>query len=106
MTRNRRRHKTGFGYIGAGNSTSVFNRKANKAFSKTKEQLNNSSIKKHKLKFTNRKLSDIEKEKIKNDIRKKSKRKNRLTLLLSIIILIPIVLAIIMLVEGVLSKYN
>jgi hypothetical protein len=106
LTRPKRRHKTGFSYIGAGNSISVFNRKANKVFSKAKEQLNTSSLKEHKLEFNNKKLTVAEREKIKNTIRAQNKRKNILTLIISILILIPIIYAIVILIEGVLSKYK
>ena len=106
MSRQKRRHKTGFSYIGAGNDKSVFNKKPNKVFSKTKDQLNNSSIHAYQLEFTNRKLTETERANIKNNIRSKRRQKNRLTLLLSFLILIPIVIAIVMLIEGVLSKYK
>ena len=106
MSRPKRRHKTGFSYIGAGNNKSVFNRKPNKVFSKAKDQLNSSSLKDYKLEFTNCKLTEAEREHIKNNIRSKSRRKNRLTLLLSILIVIPIIVVIIALIEGVLSKYR
>ncbi|WP_299247170.1 hypothetical protein [uncultured Lacinutrix sp.] len=106
MNRPKRRHKTGFSYIGAGNNKSVFNKKPTKAFSKAKEKLNSSSLKGYKLEFTNCKLTEAEREHIKNDIRSKSVRKNKLTLLLSILIMIPIILVIIALIEGVLSKYR
>ena len=75
MSRPKRRHKTGFSYIGAGNNKSVFNRKPNKVFSKIKEQLTSSSLKDYKLQFTNGKLTKAEKEKIKNNIRSKSTQK-------------------------------
>lgn len=103
MSRPKRRHKTGFSYIGAGNNKSVFNRKPNQVFSNVKAQLNNSSLKAHLLEFTNQQLTAIERAQIKNTIRYKNRRKNILTLLLSILILIPITLAIIALIEGVLS---
>ncbi|WP_290700048.1 hypothetical protein [Lacinutrix sp.] len=64
MTRNKRRHKTGFGYIGAGNDASVFNRKPKQVFSKLKNELNSKSDSEFKLKFTDVALSDEDKAKI------------------------------------------
>lgn len=106
MSRTKRRHKTGFSYIGAGNSTSIFNRKPKKVFSKLKNELNSKSVSEYKLQFNNKLLSEEEREKIKNDIRSKNRQKNILTLILSILLLIPIIYGCIVIIENVLAKYR
>lgn len=106
MNRNKRRHKTGFSYIGAGNNTSVFNRKPNKVFSKIKYQLNRTSLKNYKLDYLNKKLTDSERANIKKEIRAQHRSKNILTLIISIAILIPTLYLIIALIQSVLNKYN
>lgn len=104
MTRNKRRHNTGFSYTGAGNKASVFNRKPRKVFSETKDKLNSKSLNDYKLDFNNKKLSDTDKKAIKDKIRAETKKKNIIILITSIVLLIPILLVIKAIFEGVLLK--
>lgn len=73
MVRNKRRHRTGFGYIGFGNSFSVFNQHSNKAFSSLKAKLDSETHLHFQLNFTHEKLTKAEKEIIKNKIRANEK---------------------------------
>lgn len=76
MSRPRRRHSTGFGYIGFGNSQDVFNRKASKPFSGVKNKLNKESHKVFSTHYLHHDLTETERLHIKNRIRRKQKRKN------------------------------
>jgi hypothetical protein len=75
LKRNKRRHSTGFGYIGFGNNQSVFNQHSKKAFSTLKEKLDNETHYHFQINFTHEKLTKAEKEIIKNKIRKDEKIK-------------------------------
>ena len=75
MTRQRRRHSTGFGYIGFGNNQSIFNQHSKKAFSELKDKLNEETHIHHQIHFSHKKLTKAEKGAIKNRIRKAEKRK-------------------------------
>lgn len=92
MNKAKRRHNTGFGYIGFGNNQSVFNRKPRKVFSETKNKLNFESQKKHQLKFSDKKLSLIEKNSIKNKIRKDQKERFIKALIITILIIFVLLL--------------
>ncbi|WP_188655095.1 hypothetical protein [Yeosuana aromativorans] len=76
MTRQRRRHSTGFGYIGFGNNQSIFNQHSKKAFSELKDKLNEETHIHHQIHFSHKRLTKTEKEGIKNRIRKAEKRKS------------------------------
>ncbi|UKM63714.1 hypothetical protein GSB9_00259 [Flavobacteriaceae bacterium GSB9] len=90
MSRNKRRHSTGFGYIGFGNNQSVFNQSANKSFSALKEKLNEETHYHHQLNFLHKKLSKEEKETIKNNIRKAEKMRTQKTIIAFLLITIPV----------------
>ncbi|MFH4968126.1 hypothetical protein V8G61_07965 [Gaetbulibacter sp. M240] len=77
MERNRRRHLTGFGYIGFGNNQTVFNQNSKKAFSELKHSLNQTSHKHYQCHFSHQALSKEAKDHIKNTIRKEERIRNR-----------------------------
>lgn len=91
MSRTQRRHKVGFGYIGFGNDQNIFNRKASKPFSQVKNKLNAESLSTFNTSFDNHKLSAFERKQIKLKIRSKQRKKNTISLITTIIIMIPIV---------------
>lgn len=91
MTRNKRRHSTGFGYIGSGNKTNVFNRKPRKVFSEIKDSLNFESHKKFQVEFNNKKLSDIERYAIKKKIKSEEKIKTIKVISLTLLILVILI---------------
>ncbi|NJX16755.1 hypothetical protein [Tamlana crocina] len=90
MARNKRRHSTGFGYIGFGNNQSVFNQSANKSFSALKERLNQETHYHYELHFTHKKLTKTEKEAIKNKIRTSEKLRFRKTIIAFVLMAIPV----------------
>ncbi|WP_397362366.1 hypothetical protein [Olleya sp. R77988] len=104
MKRNKRRHNTGFGYIGSSNNPSIFNQKPKDAFSKIKNQLNTESQKQFKTDYKTKTLSALEKQEIKNKIRKHAKQKNSLVIISTLVLLILIILLSIKMMEGVLFK--
>lgn len=75
MKRTRRRHSTGFGYIGFGNVQSVFNQGTRKAFTEIKDKLNEETHLRHQVHFNHHKLTFEEKQAIKNRIRLEEKRR-------------------------------
>ena len=77
MERNRRRHLTGFGYIGFGNNQLVFNQNSKKAFSELKKNLNQTSHKHYQCHFSHQALSKDAKDHIKNTIRREERIRNR-----------------------------
>ncbi|WP_272022633.1 hypothetical protein [Olleya namhaensis] len=103
MNLSSRRHNTGFGYIGSGNHASVFNRKPKAVFSHLKTQLNTESQKQFKTDFKTTSLSDLEKQKIKNKIRKQAKQNTKIVVVLTVFFLILISLLAIKMLEGLLS---
>ncbi|WP_292949465.1 hypothetical protein [Olleya sp. UBA1516] len=103
MKRNKRRHNTGFGYIGSGNQASVFNQHPKALFSNIKKQLNTASHKQFETDFTATLLSEAEKRQIKNKIRKQAKQKNIIVVFLTTFFLILIVVLAIAMLKGLLS---
>lgn len=93
MPRNKRRLNTGFGYIGFGNNHDVFNQRSNKAFSVIKEKLNVATHLHHQLNFLHKKLSQADKEAIKNKIRRAEKKKS--IKIVSVTILLTIILSVV-----------
>ena len=71
---NRRRHSTGFGYIGFGNSQATFNQRAAKPFSKYKEKLDLEAHLHYKMHFLHKDLTNEEKQKIKDKIRRQERK--------------------------------
>lgn len=85
LERPRRRHSTGFGYIGFGNNQSVFNRKSKLPFSEIKERLNKETRLHYKIDFLHHKLTDDERKFIKHKIRKQRIKVRQQTIVVSII---------------------
>lgn len=83
---NRRRHSTGFGYIGFGNSQATFNRKSSTPFSKYKEKLDLEAHLHYKMEFLHKDLTKDDKQKIKDKIRRQEQKLFKRTLILSIVI--------------------
>ncbi|WP_308992230.1 hypothetical protein QLS71_018585 [Mariniflexile litorale] len=104
MSRNRRRHSTGFGYIGFGNNQGLFNQHSKKAFSSLKETLEQNSQTHFQLNFTHKDLTKAEKEIIKNKIRKAEKLQIRKTIVLLILILILVIFSIKLLIDNFMSN--
>ena len=103
MKRNVRRHKTGFGYIGSGNSLNVFNRKPHRPFSELKYKLNSESLKLLQTEFDSEELTDAQRAQIKENVRKSTKDKSiKIAIVTFIFILLFIIIAIEML-NGVLN---
>ena len=73
--RNKRRHKIGFGYIGSGNTHDVFFRKPKVVFSEIKDKLNLQSQEKFHKDFNDKKLTNIEGNRIKDRIRETEKQR-------------------------------
>ena len=86
MTRQRRRHSTGFGYIGFGNNQSIFNQHSKKAFSELKDKLNEETHLHHQILFSHKKLTKPEREAIKNRIRNAERRKSIKIMLVTFIL--------------------
>lgn len=90
MERNKRRHSTGFGYIGFGNNQSVFNQSTRKAFSSLKEKLNEESHFHHQVDFLHKTLSKKEKQAIKTKIKNRENKRTRKTIILFVILAVPV----------------
>ncbi|MDD7887900.1 hypothetical protein [Flavivirga sp. 57AJ16] len=102
--RNKRRHSTGFGYIGFGNNQSVFNQHSNKPFSILKEKLNNETYLQYQLNFSHKTLTKSEKEIIKNKIRKDEKVRTRKTIIVFIFVFTIILFIIKLLIDSFMSE--
>ena len=74
MSRRSRRHSTGFGYIGFGNSQSTFNQKSSTPFSVYKEKLDLEAHLHYEMEFLHKDLSKEDKQKIKDKIRKEERQ--------------------------------
>jgi hypothetical protein len=90
MGRKGRRHSTGFGYIGFGNSQATFNQKSSTAFSKYKEKLDLEAHLHYEMDFLHKDLSKNDKQKIKDKIRKQERKLFIRTALISFIIFIGV----------------
>lgn len=86
----RRRHSTGFGYIGFGNSQATFNRKSATAFSKYKEKLDLEAHLHYEMDFLHIDLTKEDKQKLKDKIRRQEQQLLKRTIILSIIVFIII----------------
>lgn len=104
LERKSRRHSLGFGYIGFGNSQSVFNQRSKKAFSEIKEKLNSETHLQYQLDFLHKKLTKKEKQLIKNKIRKTEKRKTIKTLAVTLVLLIAVLFKMNTLIGNIMSK--
>ena len=86
----RRRHSTGFGYIGFGNSQATFNQKSSSPFSKYKEKLDNEAHLHYKMHFLHKDLSKEDKQKIKDNIRLQERKLLKKTAIISIIVFLMV----------------
>lgn len=86
MARRGRRHSTGFGYIGFGNSQSTFNQKTSTPFSVYKEKLDLEAHLHYKMHFLHKDLSKEDKQKIKDKIRKQERQLFKRTVIISLIV--------------------
>jgi len=98
-----RRHSTGFGYIGFGNSQSTFNQKSSSPFSKYKEKLDQEAHLHYKMHFLHKDLSKEDKQKIKDKIRQQERKLLKRTAIISIIVFIVIVFIAYYLITKILS---
>ncbi len=104
MVRNKRRHSNGFGYIGFGNDQKVFNQHSKKPFSILKEKLNKETYFHHQLNFSNKNLTKLEKEIIKNKVRKGEKIRKQKTIIVFICVLVLIFFIIKLLIDNFMSR--
>ena len=88
MSRRSRRHSTGFGYIGFGNSQATFNQKTSTPFSSYKEKLDLEAHLHYKMEFLHKNLTKADKQKIKDKIRLQERKLFIRTAIISIIIFI------------------
>ncbi|MBV7267692.1 hypothetical protein [Winogradskyella luteola] len=86
MGRRSRRHSTGFGYIGFGNSQSTFNQKTSKPFSVYKEKLDLEAHLHYQMEFLHKDLTKEDKQKIKDKIRKQEQKLFIRTTIVSIVV--------------------
>jgi len=105
LTRNKRRHLTGFGYIGFGNNQNIFNQKSRKAFSELKTNFNEKTQKHYQCHFLHESLTKEAKAHIKNTIRKEEKARNRNILLVFILSIIPLAFLIKYLIDSFIDHF-
>ncbi|MEP5253737.1 MAG: hypothetical protein ABJQ39_01670 [Winogradskyella arenosi] len=74
MSAKGRRHSTGFGYIGFGNSQATFNRKSATPYSRYKEKLDLEAHLDYQIHFLHKDLTKEDKQKIKDKIRKQERQ--------------------------------
>jgi len=103
MSRRSRRHSTGFGYIGFGNSQSTFNQKTSTPFSVYKDKLDLEAHLHYKMHFLHKDLSKTDKEKIKNKIRKEERKLFIRTAIISLIVFIGVAYTAYYLIKQILS---
>ncbi len=90
MLRKSRRHSTGFGYIGFGNSQSTFNQQASKPFSVYKAKLDLEAHLHYELEFLHKDLSKDDKKKIKDNIRKQEQQLFKRTAIISFFVFLGV----------------
>ena len=90
MSRKSRRHSTGFGYIGFGNSQATFNQKSATPFSKYKEKLDMEAHLHYKMDFLHKDLTKEDKQKIKDKIRQQERKLLKRTTIISFIVFVII----------------
>lgn len=98
-----RRHSTGFGYIGFGNSQATFNQRSATPFSKYKEKLDLEAHLHYKMHFLHKDLSKEDKQKIKNKIRRQQRKLLKKTIIISSIVFIIIALLTYYIISKILS---
>ena len=99
-----RRHSTGFGYIGFGNNQSTFNQSSRKPFSNYKEKLDLEAHLHYKVNFLHKDLSQEDKQRIKDKIRKQEFQLRKKTLLISSIVFIGLSYLIYYLINQIMSR--
>lgn len=104
LERPRRRHSTGFGYIGFGNNQSVFNRKSKLPFSEIKEHLHKETRLHYEIDFLHHQLTDDERKFIKSKIRRQRLRVRQQSIAVSIILAFIIAWIIFYLVTQIMSR--
>jgi hypothetical protein len=102
LIRNKRRHNTGFGYIGSGNSHFVFNRKPRQVFSEFKAKLNTESKRNYHLKYIDKQLTREDRLIIKNKIRKGEKMRTLLVFAISLFLSLAFILILIQMIKSLL----
>ena len=105
MSRTKRRHKIGFGYIGSGNNHNVFSRKPRLAFSEIKDKLNTKSYDKYQLEFNDRRISQKDRINIKNNIKSETRNRTLKAILITLLLLIALVYIAIQMIEGALFRH-
>ncbi len=103
MSKRSRRHSTGFGYIGFGNSQATFNQRASAPFSKYKEKLDHEAHLHYEMHFLHKDLTKADKQKIKDKIRKEERKLFFRTAILSLIVFIGIAYTAFYLIKQILS---
>jgi hypothetical protein len=104
LERPRRRHSTGFGYIGFGNNQSVFNRKSKLPFSEIKERLHKETRLHYEIDFLHHQLTEDERKFIKSKIRRQRLRVRQQSIAVSIILAFIIAWIIFYLVTQIMSR--
>lgn len=99
----KRRHSTGFGYIGFGNSQATFNQKSATPFSKYKEKLDMEAHLHYKMDFLHKDLTKEDKQKIKDKIRQQERKLLKKTAIISSIVFIIIAYVTYYLINQILS---
>ena len=103
MTRGRR-HSTGFGYIGFGNSQSVFNQRTKKPFSTYKEKLDLEAHLHYEMEFLHTDLSKEDKQKIKDKIRKQEQVANKRSIIITVILFSLLIYGMFKLITKIMSR--
>ena len=103
MARSGRRHNTGFGYIGFGNSQATFNQKSSTAFSKYREKLNLEAHLHYEMHFLHKDLTKADKQKIKDKIRQQELQLFIKTAIISLVVFIGVACVAIYLIKQILS---
>ena len=103
MARKSRRHSTGFGYIGFGNSQATFNQNSSVPFSRYKEKLDLEAHLHYKMHFLHKDLTKADKQKIKAKIRKLERQLFIQTAIISFVVFITIAITAIYLIKQILS---
>ena len=104
LERPRRRHSTGFGYIGFGNNQSVFNRKSKLPFSEIKERLHKETQLHYKIDFLHSQLTDDDRKFIKHKLRRQRIKVRQQTITVSIILAFIVAWIVFYLITQIMSR--
>ncbi len=99
-----RRHSTGFGYIGFGNSQTTFNQSSKKPFSVYKQKLDLEAHLHYEMDFLHKNLSKEDKQKIKDKIRKQERKVSQRTTVITIIVFIGVAYLAYCLISQIMSR--